>query len=56
MEGSIAATTFWRMVLRRSEIDWPAALATSAMEVARLRLSLTAESELIEARCFWAMA
>ena len=52
----MAASTFCFMVLSRSEMDEPAALATSAMEVARFRLSVTACSELTEARCFWAMA
>ncbi len=46
MEVSIAPTTFSRIWLSKSEILAPAAEATEAIESARLRLSVTACSEL----------
>ena len=54
-EVSFAATTFSRISFRRSETDSPAARATSAIEVARSKLILTAPSALMSARCSWAI-
>ncbi len=55
MEVSIAPTTFSRIWLSRSEMFEPAAAATSAIELARLRLSVTADSELRSERWLWAI-
>ena len=55
-EVSLAATTFSLSWFSRSEIDSPAERATSAIEVARSRLDLTAERAPTSARWLWAMA
>ena len=54
-EGSIAATTFSLSWLSRSEIDSPAVMATSVIDVARLRLALTADRAPMSALCPWAI-
>ncbi len=55
MDVSMAPTTFWRIWFSRSEMFAPAAEATEAIESARLRLSVTACSELRSERWLWAM-
>ena len=55
-ELSIAATTLALTWVSRSETDWPAVDATSEIEVARLRLMVTASRAPMSARCPCAMA
>ena len=56
MDGSIAATTFSFICTSRSEMVAPAVDETSAIDLARSMLILTAASDPMSALCPWAIA